>query len=141
LDHMNAQQNNRSLGELLTDVSRGISDLIRKEMALGRAELSEKVQQMGAGIAALGAGGAIVLIGLFLIFQALVFGVSALLQFWVSEAVAEWLAPLLVGLIAVLVGWVLLAKGRSNLRPENLAPQRITDSLRQDAKLVKEQVR
>jgi hypothetical protein len=110
-------------------------------MALGRAEVSEKFQQMGAGIASLDAGGMIILIGLFFLFQALVFGVAALLQLWVSEAVAEWLAPLLVGLVAVLIGWVLLSKGRSNLRPANLAPQRTTSSLRQDARFAREQVR
>lgn len=87
-------------------------------------------------------GGSIILIGLIFLFQAVVFGVAALLQLWgVSEQVAEWLAPLLVGLVAVLIDWAFLAKGRSNLRPSNLAPNRTIETLRRHTQLEKEQMR
>ena len=83
----------------------------------------------------------IILVGLFFLAEALVFGVAAVLQLWVSTVIAAWLAPLLVGLVIVIVGWVLLARGRSNLKARNLAPRRTMESLRRDEKMVEEHVR
>jgi uncharacterized membrane protein len=138
---MDQGNGNHSLSSLFTSLTREVSNLIRQEVALARAEVSEKVSQLESGAGSLAAGGMIILIGLFFLAQALVFGVAALLQLWTSAVVAAWLAPLLVGLVIVIVGWVLLARGRSTLRARNLTPRRTVDSLRRDEQLVEEHVR
>ncbi|HET6521466.1 MAG TPA: phage holin family protein, partial [Geminicoccaceae bacterium] len=69
-----------SLAELFTGLARAISTLIRQEVALARTEVAEKVGQVKAAIVSLGAGGALLLVGLFFLFQALAFGVAALLD-------------------------------------------------------------
>jgi hypothetical protein len=135
---MEPSRESRSLGSLVGALSRQVSVLFRRELALARAELSEKMCAAGAGIASLAGGGVIILIGLFFIVQAAVFGLMALLAIWLPAEVAVWLAPLLVGLAAVLVGWALLAGGRKKLSAENLAPQRTAHSLREDAALARE---
>lgn len=132
---------NRPLSSLVSDLAREISDLVRQEMALARAEMSEKISQATSGVTSLAAGGMILLISLFFLAEALVFGIAAVLQIWLDASVAAWLAPLLVGLLAAVIGWVLLSKGRSNLQPRNLAPQRTMDSLQRDEELVKEHAR
>lgn len=132
---------NRPLSSLVSDLAREISDLVRQEMALARAEMSEKISQATSGVTSLAAGGMILLISLFFLAEALVFGIAAILQIWLDASVAAWLAPLLVGLLAAVIGWVLLSKGRSNLQPRNLAPQRTMDSLQRDEELVKEHAR
>ena len=133
---MDPGNENHSLLTLFTNLGREVSNLIRQEIALARAEVSEKIGQLEVGFGSLAAGGMIILVGLFFLAEALVFGVAAVLQLWTSAAVAAWLAPLLVGLVIVIVGWVLMAKGRSNLKAHNLAPRRTVDSLRRDEAMV-----
>jgi hypothetical protein len=135
---MDPSPQSRSLGSLFTALSRQLSTLFRRELALARAELSEKVREAGSGLALLAAGGMIILIGLFFIVQAVVFGIVALLDLWLPAEIAVWLGPLLVGLAAVLVGWALLSSGRRKLSAETLAMQRTADSLREDTALAKE---
>jgi hypothetical protein len=48
-------------------------------------------------------------------------------------------AALLVGVILAVIGVAFLAKGKSDLSPRNLAPERTASQLRKDAQLVKEQ--
>jgi Putative Actinobacterial Holin-X, holin superfamily III len=134
-----ARKDDRSLAALFGDLTSELSALVRQEIALARAEISEKIGQVGAGIFSLAAGGMLILIGLFFIVQALVFGVAAILTNWVSGETAAWLAPLLVGLLVVIIGWVLLSKGRSNLAAENLAPRRTAESLHRDSEFAREQ--
>ena len=138
---MDQNNGNHSLSSLLTSLTREVSNLIHQEIALARAEISEKIGQIEVGVGSLAAGGMIILVGLFFLAEALVFGVAAVLQLWVSAVIAAWLAPLLVGLVIVIVGWVLLARGRSNLKARNLAPRRTMESLRRDEKMVEEHVR
>jgi Putative Actinobacterial Holin-X, holin superfamily III len=135
---MDPSPQSRSLGSLFAALSRQLSTLFRRELALARAELSEKVREAGSGLALLAAGGMIILIGLFFIVQAVVFGIVALLDLWLPAEIAVWLGPLLVGLAAVLVGWALLSSGRGKLSAETLAMQRTADSLRKDTALAKE---
>ncbi|HET6521728.1 MAG TPA: phage holin family protein [Geminicoccaceae bacterium] len=134
-----ARKEDRSLAALFGDLTSELSALVRQEIALARAEISEKIGQIGAGIFSLAAGGMLILIGLFFIVQALVFGVAAILTNWVSGETAAWLAPLLVGLLVVVIGWVLLSKGRSNLAAENLTPRRTAESLQRDGEFAREQ--
>ncbi len=138
---MEPATDNRSLAALFTEFSREISALIRQEAALARAEIAEKLSQAGRGSAWLAAGGVLVLISLFFLVQTLVSGVGALLGIGLPATVAAWLAPLLVGLLAVLIGWLILRRGLSQLRATSLAPTRTAASLRRDAELVKEHAR
>jgi hypothetical protein len=135
---MDPSPRSRSLGSLFATLSRQLSALFRRELELARAEFSEKVREAGSGLAMLAAGGMIILIGLFFIVQAVVFGIVALLDLWLPAEIAVWLGPLLVGLAAVLVGWALLSSGRGKLSAETLAMQRTADSLREDTALAKE---
>ena len=134
-----ATRNDRSLGSLFGELTREISDLVRQEIALARAELSEKAGQAGMGLAWLVAGGVLILVGLFFLVQALVFGVAALLSYFMAGETAAWVAPLLVGLLVVVIGWLLISRGRSNLAARNLMPRRTTQSLQRDTEFAREQ--
>jgi len=49
-----------------------------------------------------------------------------------------WLAALIVGLVVAGVGYLLVRRGLTALRQENLTPQQTIETLRDDAQLVKE---
>jgi Putative Actinobacterial Holin-X, holin superfamily III len=138
---MEPAEDSRSLAALFTDFSRELSDLLRKEVALARAEAAEKVTQVKNAIISLGAGGVALLVGLYFLFQALALGLAALLADWLGAQVGIWLAPLLVGLLAGLIGWAVLRKGLTSLATTELTPRRTAETLRRDADLVKEHTR
>lgn len=126
----------RSLIALFSDLWRETSTLVHEEAELAKAEISEKVSQVGTGVAAIAIGGAIVFAGFIVLLFAAVNGLAMMLP----PDHAEWLAPLIVGLAVMLIGFIALAKGRSELKASNLTPERTAESLRRDGQLVKEHV-
>jgi formate hydrogenlyase subunit 3/multisubunit Na+/H+ antiporter MnhD subunit len=130
----NRPQENRSLFALFSDLWRETSTLVHKEAELAKAEMSEKVSQVSTGMAELAIGGLIVFAGFILLLMALSNGLMHLLP----EEQADWLAPLIVGAVVVVFGFIAVLRGRSNVRPESLAPERTMESLRRDAQMMKE---
>ena len=106
---------------------------MHEEAELAKAEISEKVSQLGSGVAAIAAGGAILFAGFIVLLFA---AVNALAMFLPPEH-AAWLAPLIVGLLVMIVGYIALSKGRKEMKAESLKPSRTMDSLRRDTELVK----
>src|SRR3954454_1129677 len=91
------QPRERSLFALFSDLWRETSTLVHKEAELAKAELSEKVSQVGTGVAKLAVGGAIVFAGFIVLLLALSNGLMHILP----EEQADWLAPLIVGVIVM----------------------------------------
>jgi hypothetical protein len=129
------QQDNRSVGELFTDALSQMTMLVRKEVQLARAEMSEKVGQATSALPALAAGGAMLLGALLLLLHAL-----ALLVAHFFDLADGW-GYLIVGAVAGLAGYLMLKGGISRLRLSNLVPNRTAEQLSRDAAVAKEQVR
>ena len=127
------QDRSRSLIGLFSDLFRETSTLVHEEAELAKAEISEKVSQLGSGVAAIAAGGAILFAGFIVLLFA---AVNALAMFLPPEH-AAWLAPLIVGLLVMIVGYIALSKGRKEMKAESLKPSRTMESLRRDTELVK----
>ena len=127
---------NRSIISLFSDLFRETSTLVHQEAELAKAEISEKVSEFGKGIAALAIGGAIIFAG----FIVLLFAASSGLAMMLPPEHADWLAPLIVGLAVIVLGFIALAMGKHELSSTNLTPSRTMDSLRRDTQLVKEHV-
>ena len=66
-----AAPEDRSMGELVFDVSERVSLLVREEIELAKAEISEKVTKLGKGAAALAAAGTLAVFALIYLFHAL----------------------------------------------------------------------
>lgn len=97
----------KTLGDVVADVSEKASLLVREEIALAKAEVTTKVKTLGKG-AAVGAAA-----GVFLIFAFVLF-LEALSWFWVDlfDFSSVWPGFLITTLILVVLGVVagLLAK-------------------------------
>jgi hypothetical protein len=120
----------RSITQLLSDLTDGVSNLLRKEAELIRAEIAEKITQVEVGAGSLVGGVVCLLVALNVLAGALVIALSELIG-------AGW-AALLVGVVIAVIGVVLLKKGSSDMK--NLAPERFTRQTSRDAQLVKDQV-
>jgi hypothetical protein len=124
----------RSLKDLLADLTESITTLFRQEIQLARAETSEKLTQVGVAIGAIAGGAILALAALIVLLQALVIGITE------AGVPAGW-AALIVGVIVAVIAYVLIHKGTNDLKASNLAPDRTMSSLKRDAQVVKEQAR
>jgi hypothetical protein len=122
----------RSLKDLLSDLSGSISTLFRKEIQLVRAETSEKITQSMVAVGAIVGGAILALAALIVLLQALVIAIAEL-------GVPPALSALIVGLVVAAIAYFMIHKGTNDLKASSLAPDRTMDSLRRDAQLVKEQ--
>lgn len=124
----------RSLKDLLADLTESITTLFRQEIQLARAETSEKITQVGVAIGAIAGGAILALAALIVLLQALVIGIA-------EAGVPPGWASLIVGVVVAIIAYVLIHKGTSDLKASNLAPDRTMSSLKRDAQVVKEQAR
>lgn len=130
---MTYSRDDRPLGELFSDLVQDTGTLVRQEVQLAKAELTQSASQAGRAVGMMVAGGAVAYAGLLAIMAAVI------LLLW-HNGLADWTAALVVGVVVVLIGVVLLMRGKAMLQAENLAPQRTVESLKADTAMVKEQV-
>ncbi|MFP5365712.1 MAG: phage holin family protein [Actinomycetes bacterium] len=106
---------NASLGELLGDVTRDLSTLMRQEVELAKAELKQSATKAGKGSGMLGGAGVAGHFVLIFLSLALMFALGALMPLgWAAVIVA-----VLWGIIAA----VLAAMGRKELKQIKGLPQ------------------
>jgi hypothetical protein len=123
----------RSLGDLFSDLSRETTTLVRQEVQLAKAELTQSATAAARGVGMLLAGGAVAYAGLLFVLLAIVFGL-------IEAGWDPWLSALVVGLAVVAIGAVLVLRARESLKPANLAPRRTVETLKEDQEWVKEQI-
>ena len=130
---MQQTDDERSLGDLFSDLARDMGTLVSQEVALARTELTQKAVQVGKDIAILAVGGLVAYAGLL----ALIGGVIFLLA---ERGLPLWASAMLVGGIIAIIGYVLVQRGISALKQQDLTPRQTIESLKEDTKWAKEQV-
>lgn len=118
---------NRSIGDLLAELSRETSQLVRKEVELATTEMTAKARKAGGHVGVAAAGGALAHAGLLVFLAALVLALSEM-------GVTPWLSALIISLLTIGVGYLLVNKGLSGLRTTSVAPTRAMESLKEDAR-------
>jgi hypothetical protein len=125
-------QDNRSLGELLSELSRETGLLVRKEVELATTEMTAKVRTASVQVATAAAGGALAHAGLLVLLAAIVIALAQL-------GVTPWLAAAIVAFVTMIVGYVLINKGVNALRQTSFVPTHTVQSLKEDAKWTTQQ--
>ncbi len=128
---MQARQDDRSLGELFSDLTREMSTLVRQEVALAKTEMTEKARSLGRDAAMLVVGGAL----LYAAFLALV--ATAIIA--LAYAMPWWLAALIVTIIVAIIGGVMVRMGLENFKKTQLAPTKTVETIKEDATWIKQQ--
>jgi hypothetical protein len=124
----------RSIPELFSDAFSQLAKLVGNEFDLARAELSQKVNQVGRATAMIGAGAVIMIPALVLVLFAIA---AALIRGGFSDPVAY----LITGAGAAIVSGVLIAVGVSRLSSDALKPAVTLDQVRRDKLAAEEMVR
>lgn len=122
----------RSIGELFTELAGETSTLIRQEVALAQTELTEKAASVGKNIGFLIVGGAIGYAALLAVLAAIVIGLAA----WIPA----WASALIVGVAVGIVGFLMISSALAALKKMNIAPRETVKSLKEDAQWLKNQV-
>lgn len=114
----------KPVGDLLKDLSQQTSTLVRQEMELARAELTQKGKAAGMGAGMFGGAG---LLGLFALGALTACFILAL-----ATAVDAWLAALIVAAAYGAVAGVLALAGRSKVQQATPpVPEQATDSTKE----------
>lgn len=119
-----------SLGELVGGLAGDIQDLVRGEIALARSELDQKLQRVTLAAIWLVGGALVGFAGLVVVLE----GVSAAL----ALVIPTWAAALIVGMIIIVVGGFFAKSGLGMLSLRTLTPDRTAQSLKKDARMVRE---
>ena len=130
MSQQDADLRERSIGELFGKLSSEMSTLIRQEMALARAEMTEKGKEAGKGAGLFGGAGAVGLLGA----GALTAGIILLLDL----AIAGWLAAIIVGLVYAGVAAFLGLKGRDSIKAATPpVPEQTVETVKEDVEWAK----
>jgi hypothetical protein len=122
-----------SLPGLLRELRDETSLLFRQEVALAKAELGEKASIAGRNGVFLAMGGLIAYAGLLFLLVALSFLIShGLAAAGLSEGMAAWLGPLIVGLIVGAAGLLMVWKAKRAFAKESFAPEKTIASLKEN---------
>ncbi|MGZ3218024.1 phage holin family protein [Paracoccus sp. T5] len=116
---------------LASEAIRLSSDLVRKEIALAKAEVSQNISQAGTAIGFIAVAGVIGLVTLNVLVAALV---AALAE---TDLGPIWSA-VIVGVVLAILAYALLRKGINDLKLSSLMPTRTVQNVQRDAQAVKE---
>jgi len=112
-----------SVGQLIGEVTKDLSVLMRQELDLAKAELKVEAKKAGQGAGMFGAAG-------FAGYMVLLFLSLALMWALASVMPAGW-AGLIVAAVWAVIGGVAFVMGRSKFRQVNPKPERTVDTLQQ----------
>jgi len=130
---MPALREDRSIGELFGQLSQDMTLLVRQELQLARAEMSDKISKLTTNVISVAAGGFVAYLGGLALVAALILAIRDLAN--ISLAVSA----LIVGAVLAIAGYVMLQKGLKELKRVDLSPRRTVESLKDDVQWAKEQ--
>jgi uncharacterized membrane protein YqjE len=135
---MNESSNNadreRPVGELLKELSNEATTLVRKEIELAKAEMTEKGRKAGAGAGMLGGAAVLGLLALGALTACFVLALDA--------AMPAWLAALIVALVYGAIAGVLALTGKRKTEEAGPpVPEEAIESVKEDVEWTKTRAR
>ena len=119
----------RPLGELFSEMTSQVQDLVRKEVELAKLETKDQMAK------ATKAGALLAVAGVTGFFAALLLSFAA--AWGLAEAIPPGLAFLAVGLLYAVVGGLMLTAGRKKLSSVKPVPEQTIKTLRKDVEVAK----
>ena len=124
----------RPFGELLKQLSEETTRLVRQEMELAKAELTQKGKQAGAGAGLFGTAGAIGLAALGALTACFILALNAVMP--------AWLAALMVAVVYGIIAFVLVKQGQARMRRATPpVPEQTIETVKEDVEWAKTQMR
>ena len=122
----------RSLGDLLSDLAGETGSLVRQEVALAQTEMIQKATDIGKNVGFLMIGGAVAFVAVLVFITAVIIGLA--------NFIPLWLATVIVGVTVSIVAFLLISSALKSLKNTDLKPRQTVETLQEDAKWLKNQV-
>jgi uncharacterized membrane protein YqjE len=133
-DGNGADARDQSIGELVKDLASETSTLVRQEIDLAKAEMTERGKRMGKGAGILGAAA---LVGLLA-----AGALTACLIAALDLAMPTWLAALIVTVVFAVIAAALAMAGRKQIQEAAPpVPEQAIDSVKEDVQWAKTRTR
>jgi hypothetical protein len=124
----------RSIGELLRQLSEQTTRLVHQELELAKAELTHKGKQAGAGAGMFGGAGALGLAALGALTACFILALNAIMP--------AWLAALIVAVVYGAIAAFLALRGRDKVKQATpLVPEQTIETVKEDVEWAKTQLR
>jgi len=127
----------RSVGELIGEVTKDLSTLMRKELELAKVEVKAEATKAGKGAGMLAAAGVTGHLALVFLSLTLMYFLYSL--FGGNDPADFVWAALIVTILWAVVAAVLASRGRKQLKEVNPKPEQTVETLKEDAQWIKAQ--
>jgi hypothetical protein len=122
-----------SIPELLRDLINDLQSLVSKEASLAKAEFRETASDIQTAIMSITLGASLAIGGLVVLLMSAVYGLN--------NVVEPWLSALIVGAVALLIGYMMISAARKKVKHTSAIPERTVESVKRDANTVKRAAR
>ena len=122
------------IGDLLKRLSQETTQLVRQEIELAKAEMTEKGKRAGTGAGMFGAAGVVGLLALG--------ALTAFLIMLLDGALANWLSALIVAVVYGAIAGVLALRGRTKVHEAGPpVPEQTVETVKEDVQWAKTRTR
>ncbi|MEO8072386.1 MAG: phage holin family protein [Acidobacteriota bacterium] len=122
----------RSLGDLFSELAGETETLVRQEVALAQTELTQKAMKVGKNVGYLVVGGAVAYAALLAFLTALIIGLGTLIGYGFSA--------LIVGVVVAVAAVILIMSALNTLKNTDITPRQTVETVKEDARWLKDQV-
>jgi len=124
----------RSLPDLLKQLSQETTQLVHQELELAKAELQQKGKQAGAGAGMFGGAGALGLAALGALTACFILALDTVMP--------AWLAALIVAVVYGIIAFVLVKQGQAKLKQATPpVPEQTIETVKEDVEWAKTQMK
>jgi uncharacterized membrane protein YqjE len=126
-------ENRRSVAAIVQNIANNLQDIVRGEIRLAKAEMTERGKQMSKAAGILAGGAGLLLVAALLLVVTVVAALSLVMPVWA--------AALLTGVVLAGAGGAMVFIGRQRLKASRLRPDATIESVREDVEWLKQQTR
>ncbi len=119
----------RTIGQLVADATHDLEGIVRGEIALAKAEVTDGAKVLGKGAGLLAGAAFLAIIGFVFLLHSAAWGISTWLPVWAGY--------LIVAVVVLIVGTILGLMGKKALETAKPAPERAIDQAQQTIAAIK----
>ena len=129
----NYSTQDRSLGQIIKELTADFSTLFRSEVALLKLEVKDTVSKLGGGAAMFAAAAFLAIFGIGFLFVTIVLGLVAI-------GVPAWLSTLIVTIVLFVAAGVLAMMGKKKFAQVNFVPEESVRQIKNDIESIKSDI-
>jgi uncharacterized membrane protein YqjE len=123
-------QDDPTLGEIVHDLTQQVPQLIRSELRLAQAEMTEKGKRAGLGLGMFSAAGLLAFLGICCLLTTAILGLA--------HALPDWLSALIVAVVLLAGAGIAALMGKKEVQQATpAAPEHAIEGVKEDIAVVK----